>query len=78
MSKNPPTPLSPRERAALECLEQWIDGRDDPKPREMVIEHLTDGDFEQTQADRVINQLLSKGYLYEYEGVRVTDPGARD
>jgi hypothetical protein len=42
MSSNPPTPLSPRERAALDRLEQWVDGRDDAKPREAVIEHLTD------------------------------------
>jgi hypothetical protein len=78
MSNNPPTPLSPREREALDRLEQWVDGRDDAKPREAVIEHLTDGEFERAQAGRVIDRLLSKGYLYEHDGIRVTDPGARD
>lgn len=58
MSSNPPTPLSPREQAALERLEQWVDDRDDAKPREAVIEHLIAGDFERAQADRLIDQLL--------------------
>jgi hypothetical protein len=74
MSANPPTPLSPREREALDQLEQWVDGPDDAKPREAVIEHLTDGDFEREHADRVIDRLLLKGYLYEHEGIHVTDP----
>jgi hypothetical protein len=72
--RNPPTPLSPREQAALDRLKQWVDGRDDPKPRETVIEHLTDGEFECAQADRLIDQLLLKGYCYECDGIRVTDP----
>jgi hypothetical protein len=74
MSKNPPTPLNPREREALDLLEQWVDGREDAKPRETVIEHLTDGEFERRHADRVIDRLLSKGYLYEHERIHVTDP----
>jgi hypothetical protein len=74
MSKNPPTPLSPREQTALDRLERWVEGRDDAKPREAVIEHLTDGEFERAQADRLIDQLLLKGYCYEHDGIRVTDP----
>jgi hypothetical protein len=74
MSSNPPTPLSPREREALDRLEQWVDGPDDANPRDAVIEHLTDGEFKRRHADRVIDRLLSKGYLYEYEGIHVTDP----
>jgi mannitol-1-phosphate/altronate dehydrogenase len=74
MSKNPPTPLSPREREALDRLEEWVDGWDDAKPREAVIEQLTAGEFERGHADRVIDRLLSKGYLYEHEGIHVTDP----
>lgn len=74
MSKNPPTPLSPREQEALDHLEEWVNGWDDAKPREAVIEHLTAREFEHAQADRVIDRLLSKGYLYEHDGIRVTDP----
>jgi hypothetical protein len=73
MSRNPPTPLSPRERAALDRLEQWVDGRDDPRPREAMITHLTDGDFERAEADRLIAHLLLKGYLYDADGIRVTN-----
>ena len=74
MSANPPTPLTPREQAALDRFEQWVNGRDDPKARERVIEHLTAGEFEREEADRLIDQLLSKGYLYEHDGIRLTDP----
>jgi hypothetical protein len=73
MSKNPPTPLSPREREALERFEQWVDGWDDPKARAAVIDHLTAGDFEREEADRLVDRLLSKGYLYEHEGIRLTE-----
>jgi hypothetical protein len=74
MSKNPPTPLSPRERKALDRFDHWVDGRDDPKARAAVIEHLTAGDFERDEADRLIDRLLSKGYMYEHKGIRITDP----
>jgi hypothetical protein len=73
MSKNPPTPLSPREQAALDRLEGWFNGRDDPKAREAVIKHLTDGDFERQAAQSVIDRLLSKGYMYEHNGIRLTN-----
>jgi hypothetical protein len=71
--KNPPTPLSPREQAALDRFEQWVNGRDDPKARKAVIEHLTAGDFERDEADRLVDRLLSKGYLYDHEGIRLTN-----
>jgi hypothetical protein len=74
MSKNPPTPLSPREREALDRLAPWFDGRDDPKAREVVIDHLTAGDFEHDEAQRVLDRLLSKGYMYEHNRIRITDP----
>jgi hypothetical protein len=73
MSKNPPTPLTPREREALDRFAQWVDGRDDPKTRKAVIEHLTDGEFEHDEADRLVDHLLSKGYLYEADGIRLTN-----
>jgi ABC-type sugar transport system substrate-binding protein len=73
MSANPPTPLSPRERAALDRLEQWVEGRDDAKAREAVITHLTDGDFDRAEAERLLDNLLSKGYCYELEGIHVTN-----
>jgi hypothetical protein len=71
--KNPPTPLSPREQAALDLFTQWIDGRDDPKAREAVVARLTAGDFERDEADRLIDRLLSKGYCYEHDGIRLTN-----
>lgn len=73
--KNSPTPLTPREQDVLDCLEQWVEGRDDPKPRAAVVEHITTEEISRTAAQRLINQLLSKGYLYELDdGIRVTDP----
>jgi hypothetical protein len=73
MSKTPPTPLSPREQAALDRFEHWVKGRDDPKARAAVIEHLTAGEFEHDEADRLVDHLLSKGYLYEADGIRLTN-----
>ena len=76
MSTNPPTPLTPSEQDALDRLAPWFDGSDDPKPREHVIEHLTAGDFEHDEANRLVNQLLLKGCLYEAaDGVRLTEGG---
>jgi hypothetical protein len=37
---NPPTPLTPSEQAALDRFEHWVNGRDDPRARTAVIEHL--------------------------------------
>jgi hypothetical protein len=73
MSNNPSTPLTPREQAALDRFEHWVDGRDDPKARHVVIEHLTAGEFEHGEADRLVDHLLSKGYLYEADGIRLTN-----
>jgi hypothetical protein len=75
MRRHAETPLSPRERDALDRLEQWVDGRDDAKAREAVIEHLTAGDFERAEANRLTDTLLLKGYLYEHEGIRLTNGG---
>jgi hypothetical protein len=77
--KNPPTPLTPRERDTLDRLEQWVDSRDDPKERNAIIEQITTEDINSATAQRLLNRLLSKGYLYELDdGIRVTDPGSRD
>jgi predicted 2-oxoglutarate/Fe(II)-dependent dioxygenase YbiX len=79
VSTNPPTPLTPREREALDRLEQWVDGRDDPNPRAAVVTRLTTEEIDSAAAQRLLDQLLSKGYLYESDdGIRVTDPGSRD
>lgn len=79
MSRNPRTPLSPRERELLDHLEQWVDGRDDPRTREAIIDYLTAKDFDEAEVQRLLNQLRLKGYIYELDdGIRVTDPGARD
>jgi hypothetical protein len=37
-----------------------------------VVPYLIDGEFER-EADRLIDTLLSKGYLSESDGIRVTD-----
>jgi hypothetical protein len=77
--KNPPTPLTAREQAALDRFAEWVNGRDDSKPRHAVIEQLTAGDFEHDEADRLIDQLLSKGYLYEADGIRlINGEGSRE
>jgi hypothetical protein len=73
MSTNPPTPLTPRERKALARFAQWVDGRDDPKPRERVIEQLTTEEVNTAAAQRLLAQLLAKGYLYEADGIRLTN-----
>jgi hypothetical protein len=73
MSTNPSTPLTPREQAALNRFEQWVNGRDDPKARTAVVTHLTDGEFEHDEADKLVDHLLSKGYLYECNGIRLTN-----
>jgi hypothetical protein len=73
MSTNPPTPLTPREQAALDRFAEWVNGRDDPKPRHAVIEQLTAGKFEHDEANRLVDHLLSKGYLYEAGGIRLTN-----
>lgn len=73
MSRNLPTPLTPREQATLDRFAQWVDGRDDPKARKAVVTYLTDGTFEHDEADRLVDHLLSKGYLYEHEGIRLTN-----
>ena len=64
MSHNPPPPLTPREQAALDRLAPWVDGRDVPTARHAVIEHLTAGDFEREEADRLIDHLLLKAVFY--------------
>jgi hypothetical protein len=73
MSNNPPTPLTPREQAALDRFAQWVNGRDDPKARTAVVTHLTDREFEHDEADRFIDHLLSKGYCDEADGIRLTN-----
>ena len=64
--RNPQTPLSSREEAALNSLQQqW--GPDKKFTREMAVDQLKDSTFERAEAEDLIDQLLQKGYLYEVD-----------
>ena len=71
--RNPPTPLSPREQDALDYLEE-SHGFEDPFSYKTALEELASADYQTDEAQRVIEQLLLKGYLYEVnDQLRVTD-----
>lgn len=59
--------LCPREQEAFDRLEPWVEAPG-AKQREAVAEHLTNGDFERTEAGRLAKQLFLKGCYYEYDG----------
>jgi len=63
------TPITSREEAALDHLEQYIDDTadDEDRTREDAVASLTEHDFELADARALIEQLLQKGYLYEVE-----------
>ena len=71
--RNPPTPLSPREQDALDYLKESY-GFEDPFLYNTALERLASADYQSDEAQRLIEQLLLKGYLYEVNGqLRVTD-----
>lgn len=63
------TPLRPGEREVLEHLEAYVDTRPDEESltRERAVAHLVESGFEHVEARERIEQLLSKGYLYEVQ-----------
>lgn len=72
--RNPPTPLSPNEEAALERLQQDYEPVSDSFPREIAIDHLGDIDVDIDTAHKLLDRLLSKGYLYEVDNeLRITE-----
>ena len=71
--RNPPTPLSPREQDALDYLED-SHGFEEPFSYNTAIDELTNAEFYTDEAQRLIEQLLLKGYLYEVnDQLRLTD-----
>ncbi|PSP59297.1 hypothetical protein BRC72_00070 [Halobacteriales archaeon QH_7_66_36] len=58
------TPINASEETALDHLEQYVDALpDDEDP----VAHLMDLGSERTDARAHVEQLLSKGYLYEVD-----------
>ena len=58
------TPINASEETALDHLEQYVDALpDDEDP----VTHLMDLGSERTDARAHVEQLLSKGYLYEVD-----------
>ena len=58
------TPINASEEAALDHLEQYVDALpDDEDP----VAHLMDLGSERPDARAHVEQLLSKGYLYEVD-----------
>lgn len=67
------TPLTPREEDAFEHLKDVVDGRDDGCRREVAIEAVAARSFDEDEAVHLLDQLLSKGYLYVVrDEVRIT------
>ena len=66
---NSRTSMSPTNREVLHQLEEYVETLDEEAAltREMAIDCLTDGEFEQREAHQQIEQLLLKGYLYEVD-----------
>ena len=63
------TPINASEEAALDHLEQYVNALpDDEDPtREDAVAHLMDLGSERPDARAHVEQLLSKGYLYEVD-----------
>lgn len=61
------TPIEPREEAALDHLEQYVDstGENESLTRENAVAYLSEQGVERADARAHIEQLLLKGYLYE-------------
>jgi hypothetical protein len=73
MSSNDRTPLSPPASDALEQLCGPIE-RADGLSRHATVDQLLDAEFGEENAEAVISELLSKGYLYEVDGVLYVTP----
>lgn len=66
MGKNDRTRLSPSASDALEVLDR-SDGDSAGRTREIVIDELLEDGFEQADAEHAVDELHSKGYLYEVD-----------
>ena len=67
------TPLTPREKAALERLQVVVDEMDAGCRREAATTAVAEAGFEADEAAMLVERLLSKGYLYAVQDdVRIT------
>jgi hypothetical protein len=72
--RNPQTPLTPREEDAFERLQMDTDGTNGHYQRSDAVEAVATGRFEKDEAQVLIDQLLSKGYLYAVDDeIRITE-----
>ncbi|SEP23057.1 hypothetical protein SAMN04487948_12419 [Halogranum amylolyticum] len=71
--RNPSTPLTPSQQAALKQITQGIDDESESVKQETAVGYIVDGGFEQPEAQSLLEQLLLKGYLYESKhGLKIT------
>jgi hypothetical protein len=67
------TPLTPREEDAFKRIREVFDETDSGRHRDALIEALAARMFEEDESVYLVEQLLSKGYLYSvHEKVRIT------
>ncbi|SDN15418.1 hypothetical protein SAMN04487949_3514 [Halogranum gelatinilyticum] len=67
------TPLTPREEDAFKRIREVFDESDAASHRDALTEALAARMFEEDESEYLVEQLLSKGYLYAvHEEVRIT------
>ena len=64
--RNPTTTLTPSQQAAFDQFTQHLDAESEPISSETAVGFITDGRFERPEAQELLEQLLLKGYLYEF------------
>ncbi|MFC4360535.1 hypothetical protein ACFO0N_21520 [Halobium salinum] len=60
---NSQTPLTPREEATLERVGAVVGGTES-KRRSDVLSALAEAGYPESEADSLLDRLLSKGYVY--------------
>ena len=75
MPRNDRTRLSPSATDALATLDEPID-RAEGLPREEATTVLTDDGIDSVDADALLDELLSKGYLYAVDDQLYVTPTA--
>jgi predicted transcriptional regulator len=67
------TPLTPREEDAFKRVREILDETDPTRHRDALTEALAARMFDEDESVYLVEQLLSKGYLYAvHEEVRIT------
>ena len=67
------TPLSPGASDALTALHEPVE-QADGLSRDAVVEQIQTAETSGMDAESVVDELLSKGYLYEFEGQLYVTP----